>query len=257
MIEPKDRIKEYIESKYGYDLSRKLADIRPVYHFNESCQETVPEAVIAFLESYSFEDAIRNAISLGGDSDTLAAITGSIAEAYYKIPSDITTQMFLRMDGSLSSVINAWLDRGKPIGAVANKADWKTEEFSKPYPIKVNFQINETSYARIRHGLLPEEMEDKWFAYFADRRISLHRSWTGTKIFEAEIRKSGTNYAITELLVERDTEIYSNMDDGEDVRSFNFLIGRGILGYSVDAPVDAGSETDVLRGWSSFGKMIL
>lgn len=87
--ELKARIKKLIVSEFGYDLSRTLDEIRPVYRFNESCQETVPEAIIAFLESTSFEDAIRNAISLGGDSDTLAAITGSIAEAAYGIPQDI------------------------------------------------------------------------------------------------------------------------------------------------------------------------
>lgn len=82
----KDSIKAYIEGKYGYDLSRTLDEIRPVYRFNESCQETVPEAIIAFLESTDFKNAIRNSISLGGDSDTLAAITGSIAEAVYGVP---------------------------------------------------------------------------------------------------------------------------------------------------------------------------
>ena len=127
----KDKIKEYVESKYGYDLSRTLDEIRPVYRFNETCQETVPEAIIAFLESKSFEDAIRNAISLGGDSDTLAAITGGIAEAAYRIESDITTQAFHRLDDTLSAVINAWLDAGKPIGAATIKTDWETKEFSK------------------------------------------------------------------------------------------------------------------------------
>lgn len=84
-----DEIKTYICEKYGYDLSRTIDEIRPVYRFNESCQETVPEAIIAFLESNDFEDAIRNAISLGGDSDTLAAITGSIAEAAYGVSEEI------------------------------------------------------------------------------------------------------------------------------------------------------------------------
>ena len=119
----KDKIKEYIESKYNYDLSRTLDAIRPSYRFNETCQETVPEAIIAFLESSSFEDAIRNAISLGGDSDTLAAITGSIAEAAYGIPTadfegtgyvpnGILEKTFQILDDNLASVINAWLDRG-------------------------------------------------------------------------------------------------------------------------------------------------
>lgn len=79
----KDFIKERIEYLFDYDLDRSCDEIRPNYQFNLTCQGTVPEAMIAFLESSSFEDAIRTAISLGGDSDTLAAITGSIAEAFY------------------------------------------------------------------------------------------------------------------------------------------------------------------------------
>ena len=107
----KDKIKEYIESKYGYDLSRTLDEIRPTYRFNESCQETVPEAIIAYLESNSFEDAIRNAISLGGDSDTLAAITGSIAEAAYEINKDITDRVLTYLDAPLLIVYNQWYAR--------------------------------------------------------------------------------------------------------------------------------------------------
>ena len=106
----KIEIKTYIEEKYGYDLSRTLDEIRPVYHFNESCQETVPEAIIAFLESNDFEDAIRNAISLGGDSDTLAAITGSIAEAAYGIPEPIKTKTVSLLDKPLIDVLNLWND---------------------------------------------------------------------------------------------------------------------------------------------------
>ncbi len=79
----KEFIKDLIVREFEYDLSMTCDEIRPDYEFNETCQETVPQAFIAFLESESFEDAIRTAISLGGDSDTLAAITGSIAEAYY------------------------------------------------------------------------------------------------------------------------------------------------------------------------------
>lgn len=76
-------IKDYIELKYGYNLSRTCDEIRPNYKFNESCQQTVPEAIIAFLDAVDFESSIRLAISLGGDSDTLACITGGIAEAFY------------------------------------------------------------------------------------------------------------------------------------------------------------------------------
>jgi ADP-ribosylglycohydrolase len=76
-------IKREVATRFGYDLERSIDHIRPLYTFDVSCQGTVPEAVIAFLEADTYEDAVRNAISLGGDSDTLACITGAIAEAYF------------------------------------------------------------------------------------------------------------------------------------------------------------------------------
>jgi len=88
--ESKETIKKCIEDTFGYNLDRTLNEIRPKYTFNESCQGTVPEAIIAFLESSDFTSAIQNAISLGGDADTLACITGGIAEAYYgEIPREL------------------------------------------------------------------------------------------------------------------------------------------------------------------------
>ena len=97
-----------IERNIGYDLSRTLDEIRPSYRFNESCQDTVPQAIIAFLESSDFEDAIRNAISLGGDSDTLAAITGSIAEAAYGIPKWIKDKAWTYLDEPMRDVCRRW-----------------------------------------------------------------------------------------------------------------------------------------------------
>ena len=86
----KNEIKNYIADTFGYNLDRKIDAIRPIYEFDVSCQGSVPEAIISFLESTDFESAIRLAISLGGDSDTIACITGGIAEAYYKeIPDNI------------------------------------------------------------------------------------------------------------------------------------------------------------------------
>lgn len=111
--ECKKRIKEHIEKEYGYDLSKTLDEIRPTYCFNETCQETVPQAIAAFLESTDFEDAIRNAISLGGDSDTLAAITGSIAEAAYGIPDWIKEKAYSYLDGPLKSVVDRWDEKLK------------------------------------------------------------------------------------------------------------------------------------------------
>jgi ADP-ribosylglycohydrolase len=80
----KKRIKEEISARFGYDLERSLNEIRPTYYFKIACQESVPESIIAFLEANSFEEAVRNAVSLGGDADTMACVAGSIAHAFYK-----------------------------------------------------------------------------------------------------------------------------------------------------------------------------
>lgn len=102
----KNRIRIEITERFGYDLSLKLDAIRPGYRFDETCQGTVPPAIIAFLESGDFEDAIRKAISLGGDADTLAAITGSIAEAFYGgVPGKIVEEVKKRVPIELWEVI--------------------------------------------------------------------------------------------------------------------------------------------------------
>ena len=93
----KPEIRQYVEQTFGYDLSRTCDEIRPVYRHVETCQQTVPEAIIAFLESTGFEDALRNAVSLGGDSDTLACITGGIAEAFYGMPSELQQETLKRL----------------------------------------------------------------------------------------------------------------------------------------------------------------
>ena len=91
----KVEIRDYISATYGYNLNRTCDEIRPVYDWDSSCQGTVPEAIVAFMDSTDFESAIRLAVSLGGDSDTLACITGGIAEAFYKvIPDDIALKMW-------------------------------------------------------------------------------------------------------------------------------------------------------------------
>lgn len=104
----KQTIKEYIQRKFGYDLDRSIAEIRPVYRHAGSCQESVPEAIIAFLEGENFEDVVRTAVSLGGDSDTQAAIAGGIAEAYYRIPPEIKQKAFEFLDDELTSIVKRY-----------------------------------------------------------------------------------------------------------------------------------------------------
>lgn len=107
----KQDIKQYIETTFSYDLGRTCDEIRPFYRFNESCQGTVPEAIIAFLDSSDFENAIRLAVSLGGDSDTLACITGGIAEAFYGIPEDIEKQVSDKLPDTFQKVIKEFKNK--------------------------------------------------------------------------------------------------------------------------------------------------
>ena len=105
----KEEIFDKINKNY-YNLDFTIDEIRDTYKFNETCQETVPQAIVAFLDSTSFEDAIRTAISVGGDSDTLAAITGSIAEAYYGVPNDIKEKALTYLDSELRSIYDEWCE---------------------------------------------------------------------------------------------------------------------------------------------------
>jgi ADP-ribosylglycohydrolase len=108
----KPEIKDHIQTRFGYDLDRSLADIRPGYRFNESCQGSVPESIIAFLEAPDYEGAVRNAVSLGGDADTMACIAGGIAEACYGgVPEPIRRKAFEFLDERLTTVINDFLIR--------------------------------------------------------------------------------------------------------------------------------------------------
>ena len=121
----KEEIKTYIEREFHYDLSRTLDNIRTYYHHVESCQETVPEAIIAFLESKDFEDAIRNAVSLGGDTDTLGAITGSIAEAFYGIPAVLIAECKSRIDKGLMTDVLDEFDHvlGRSVDTYSDEVD--------------------------------------------------------------------------------------------------------------------------------------
>ena len=105
----KQEIKDYITKNYGYDLDRTCAQIRSTYSFDGSCQGTVPEAIIAFLESNDFESAIRLGVSLGGDTDTLVCITGGIAEAYYKeIPQWIVDKILSMIPQEFKEILGGF-----------------------------------------------------------------------------------------------------------------------------------------------------
>ncbi len=107
----KDEIKSHIEKNYNYDLDRKLDDIRPFYKFDVSCAGSVPESIICFLEADDFEDTVRNAVSLGGDADTQAAIAGGIASAYWDVPSEISEKGIEHLDSNLLEVFTEFREK--------------------------------------------------------------------------------------------------------------------------------------------------
>lgn len=122
-------IRDYIDKHY-YPINFMLDGIRETYQFNETCQETVPQALVAFFESFNFEDAIRNAVSIGGDSDTLAAITGSVAEAYYGVPTHIRKHALTFLDERLLKILlefenlyPAKLEKVQSLGSVSIKEE--------------------------------------------------------------------------------------------------------------------------------------
>lgn len=108
----KDDIRDFIEKRFGYNLSEALDQIRTYYQFDVSCQGSVPQAIIAFLESTDFEDAVRKAVSIGGDSDTIACITGGIAQAYYGgVPEPIKKRVYEMLDKRLARVVKEFTAR--------------------------------------------------------------------------------------------------------------------------------------------------
>ena len=108
----KDDIWREIKDRFGYDLERRLNYIRTIYTFDETCQGTVPEALIAFFEADDYESAVRNAVSLGGDSDTLACIAGGIAEAFYKgVPTVIRDSTLARLPEEFVDIVERFESR--------------------------------------------------------------------------------------------------------------------------------------------------
>ena len=110
----KEDIRQYIVKEFDYDLSRSCDEIRPGYYHVESCQQTVPEAITAFLEGESFEDVIRTAVSLGGDCDTLTCIAGSIAEAFYGVPDELIRECRKRLPKDMLYVLDRFKQKVDP-----------------------------------------------------------------------------------------------------------------------------------------------
>ena len=224
----KDDIRDYVTNEFGYDLSRTCDSIRPRYKFDVSCQGSVPEAIIAFLESENFEDAIRNAISLGGDSDTIGAMAGSIAEAFYGVPDELKKKCESILPTDLREVLKDFAEDYLPDdlppmnGKVAERCDWKTREMPDAHETFVlHRHFNNRQMEALRRGHIPEEMEDKWFWYMEGDTLFAHRSWTGFCIYRIDFKPDDKHF----VTVSRDAEQYSWTSIEEDARRVSNLLG--------------------------------
>ena len=151
-------IKEYIESMFEYDLSRRLEDIRPTYKFEVSCQKSVPESIICFLESDSYIDTIRNAVSLGGDADTMSAISGSIAAAYYDVPEKLVDDCLKVFDDDLWNILREFYKKfnnnlaTKVFSNIKGDVPFETIEFDEGVTIFIEYVNDKNSSATNYNG---------------------------------------------------------------------------------------------------------
>ena len=206
--ESKETIQKYIEEEFGYNLTRTLKEIRPAYRMDVTCQGSVPEAMIAFLESTDFEDAVRNAVSIGGDTDTTACIAGSIAEAYYGLTPTLEKECLERIPEKMKSVL-CHFDRvrgeeiqGEPIiGAALRRyrKDESTENMAA---------VLDAIYMRMKDGgsfLLPPSEVQRFDAYVErgdyDSAISIEAYTSDSEFFMGlDEEDENANY-ITEVKI--------------------------------------------------------
>ena len=141
----------------------------------------------------------------------------------------------------------------------ATKSTWENHPIDNPKRIDIDLQFSDKHFSKLTKGLIPQQMEDKWFIFYEYEWLYFHRSWTGYGIYKAKLSKGTEGYSIKEFWVERNQEKYNNTEDNSDIEIFSFLIARGLLGIDVRNIYSKHyikSETDMVKGWSNFGNML-
>lgn len=142
---------------------------------------------------------------------------------------------------------------------IATKARWQNHPIDNPKKIDFSIHFNDKQFEKLKHGLIPQQMEDKWFIFYENDWLYFHRSWTGFGLYKAQLIKEEDGYSIKEFWAERNQEKYTNEDDNTDIDNISFLIARGLLGIDVRklfADKHIQSEADSLKGWSNFGHLL-
>jgi ADP-ribosylglycohydrolase len=142
---------------------------------------------------------------------------------------------------------------------IATTTTWKNEPIDNPKRIDITLHFTDKQFLKLTKGLIPRQMEDKWFIFYENNWLCFHRSWTGVGIYKAQLIKEKDGYSIKDFWAERNQEKYKNEDDNTDIETISFLIARGLLGIDVRkicADKHIQSETDCIKGWGNFGHLL-
>jgi ADP-ribosylglycohydrolase len=210
----KTAIKYEIESRFSYDLSRTIDEIRPGYKFDVSCRGSVPEAIVAFLESIDYEDAVRKAVSIGGDSDTIACISGAIAHAFYgRIPKYIVNQVRSRLSADLLQVVDKFQQATTPrieeqLGSAENLG-----EFYEAY-LKTSYVVEDISVT-LRVGEANADLNRLLASYEQESAAFLTAYNPYSKELPSQENEARQNELFA-LLKERNYEYFKGFGAGDD-----------------------------------------
>ena len=143
---------------------------------------------------------------------------------------------------------------------IATKNSWENIPIDNPQKINIELAFSLEQFNKIKNGLIPEEMEDKWFIFYENNWLYFHRSWTGYGIYKAEIIEKNSSYYINEFFVERNKEKYRCENENEDIENFTFLIAWGLLNIDVREIYfnkNKNNEANAIRSWSNFGNLFI
>jgi hypothetical protein len=143
---------------------------------------------------------------------------------------------------------------------IATRETWENIPIDTSKKIFVELNFSQEQYTKMKRGLIPHEMEDKWFIFFENNWLYFHRSWTGYGIYKAEIKENNGRYCINEFFVERNKEKYKCENDNEDIDSFTFLIAWGLLNVDVREiffKKNINNENETIKSWSNFGGLFI
>lgn len=236
----KEEIKTYVEENFRYDLNLQLDDIRPIYVYDMTCQKTVPQAILSFLESEGFEDAIRLAVSLGGDSDTIAEMAGSIAQAFYGVPRKLAACCYALLTPGLRAILN---DFEEMMGCRA----------ADPFDIErfIEAQNAGNAYQQALEEIRRGHKTTHWIWYVFPQLKGLGRSVYAQYYGVADMEEARTYLAcpvLNERLYEISNAVLAHAD--RDVET--------VMGSHVDAMKLRSSMTlfDAVRPNDIFGKVL-